>query len=314
MLRDYLSGLVVLVATSSVSAADLAVTLRGDGFIRGDMVTVGDVFDNAGPYASRKLAPAPDVGTTLTLERTDLERIAEAFRMDWLDKTAEASIRLQRDAFAVDHTMIAEALAQSDLTTRIKSDAKFTITSPEKPIVMNGRSVPEMGISDAAFDPMTERFTATLTLSREGQVEKQVALTGIATEMVTVPVLANPMSANSIVSKADIVDTQIPKKTVRAGMILRADDLVGMTLKRTVKADQPLSTADVTPPLMVKRNEIITVIYRNGPIVLSAKARALSNAVRGDTVMLINVNSKKQFEATITGPQQAEVQLNGLNG
>jgi flagella basal body P-ring formation protein FlgA len=314
MLRDYLLGLVVLVATSSVSAADMAVMLRSDGLVRGDNVTVGDVFDNAGAYAERILAPAPEVGKPMVLEHRDLERIVRAFNMEWTNEDRDASITLERDAFVIDHTLITEALAASDLQDRISSDARFTITSPEQGVVLNGRAVPEIHVHDVSFDPTTERFSATLTVGRNGTTLKEIAVSGVATPLVSVPALTHPVPASVLVSKADIIDVLVPRKTLRSGTILRADDLAGMTLKRSVKANTPITTSDVTPPLMVKRNELVTVTYRNGPITLSTKARALGNAVRGDTVMLININSKKEFEAMMTGPLQAEVQLNGLNG
>jgi flagella basal body P-ring formation protein FlgA len=314
MLRDYLAGLLIVLVSSSVSAADLDVTLTGKKWVTSDVVTVGDIFDNTGEYATYALAPAPEVGKKLMLSKNDLQRIVETFRLNWKAPEEDISVALERDAIAVDADALIDALEKSDLTAKISTDAKFVLTEPAGPIVLEGRALPELAVTKTAFDPATERFTATLRISRDGESIKEVALAGIATPMLRVPVLTATIPPNAVISRSDIVEKVLPKRTVRADTVLSAEALVGMAPKRTLQADQPILNSELTPPLMIKRNELVTVIYRNGPILLSTRARALANGTRGDSVTLMNLNSKKPFEAIVTGPQQAEVSAAQFNG
>ncbi len=119
------------------------------------------------------------------------------------------------------------------------------------------------------------------------------------------------MSSNSPITAQDITEISIPKKQLRSDMLTAKNELIGMTPKRSLQGNQTILRKDINPPIMVKRNDIVTIIYKNGPIVLSAKARALGAGANGETVMMMNTISKKSFEAKVTGPQQAEVNLNG---
>src|SRR5690606_4094780 len=247
-LRDYLAGFLVLVVSSSVSAAGPNVTLAGKTLVSSDVVTVGDIFSNAGEYASHALAPAPAVGKKLELNKEDLQRIVDAFRLNWQAPQEDLTVSLERDAVAVNAEAVVEALEKSDLTTKIRSDATFAVTEPTEPIVLDGRGLPELNISKTAFDPATERFTATLLVSREGKLFKEVALAGIATPMLRVPVLTSNITPNAVISRADIVEKILPKRAVKSGTILSIDDLVGMAPKRTLQADQPVHSSELTPP------------------------------------------------------------------
>lgn len=127
---------------------------------------------------------------------------------------------------------------------------------------------------------------------------------------VKIPVLKFSTAANSLIKESDIIEIDFPEKQLRGETIVSKKDLIGMTTRRSIMANQSLALHDVNPPLMVKRNELITVIYKNGPVLLSSKARSMANGAEGDTITLMNITSKKSFTAKITGPQQAEVNVN----
>ncbi len=123
---------------------------------------------------------------------------------------------------------------------------------------------------------------------------------------VMVPAFATPMAPNSIISASDLTEIPVARDALQATTLLKKEDLIGMVTRHTVLAGQALQQADITPPLLVKRNELITVSYKNGVINLSTKARSMDNASNGDVITLMNLTSKKPFQAIVTGPSQAE--------
>ncbi len=285
-------------------------TLTGKTLIDGDVVTVGDLFTNAAGNASHVLAPAPRIGSALVLKANDLQRVANAFKLDWKATGAE-TVALERNATEISVEEIVAALTQSDLKEQISSDAEFKLTNVQAALIVPGQIEPELKIGATTFSSKTDTFTAELALMRGDDVIKTVFLEGLATPMVQVPVLKYTMSSNSPITAQDITEISIPKKQLRSDMLTAKNELIGMTPKRSLQGNQTILRKDINPPIMVKRNDIVTIIYKNGPIVLSAKARALGAGANGETVMMMNTISKKSFEAKVTGPQQAEVNLNG---
>lgn len=313
-MRHFIATIAIIMTTVSVPVSVLASAesaLTGKTLVDGDVVTVGDLFTNAGVHASHVLAPAPKPGDRLALAKPDFERVARAFRLKWTAPAHMPVIAIERNALAVTVDDITEALAKSDLKEKISDDATFAISNVMEPIIVNGKEPVKLAVTHGRFDAASEEFSATLQVKRDDEVVKEVALQGVATPMVSVPALRYPMMSGNVVRSSDVTEVSVPKKQLRADTIMFQTELVGMTLRRSTQASQSLTQADVVPPVMVKRNELVTITYRNGAIQLSTKARALAAGTRGDTVTFINLTSKKPFDAKVTGPQQAEVNLDG---
>lgn len=310
MLRDFLTGLCMMVAATGAFAADNDLT--GKTLIDGSNVTVGDLFTNTGRHSSYILAPAPKVGEKLVLSKADLQRVAQTFALDWKAPADSLNVSLQRNAVAVDADKIASALADSDLKNEASSDATFQVTSLSEPLVFQGLEEPEIKVVDAVLDDTTEKFVATVQIKRNGEVLQELNVKGNTTPMVKVAVLRHTAMPNTVLSQEDLTEISMPKSAVRSNIFYSMNELIGMSAKRTLAANQMISKNDITPPILVKRNELITVVYQNGLVRLSTKARALDNGSQGDMVTLENTTSKKPFQAKITGPQQAEVLIESL--
>lgn len=297
--------------TSLAHANDGYSMLTGKTRVTGDVVTVGDLFTNAGSHASHALAPSPALGEKLVLSKYDLLRVAQAFRLKWSPEENLNTVSIERDGIAVDQDMINEALASSELHKSVSDNSEFQVTNLGGPIVIDGLEPVDLTIEKASFDASNETFHAKLVISRNDEKLKTLNIAGVATPMMNVATLRYPTSANHLISEDDILEIKVPQKKLRAETIVSKNDLLGMTTKRSLLAGQLLSSQDVTPPVLVRRNELVTVVYQNGPVQLSTKARAMSNGVKGDTVTMINTTSKKTFDAVVTGPQTAAVNING---
>jgi flagella basal body P-ring formation protein FlgA len=305
-----LLGLSFLVLTASCFAAEPISKLTGKTLITGDVVTVGDLFTNADGSADHVLAAAPAIGKTLALSASDLQNVVKAFRLNFKERI-DNGIDLERDAFAVDKEKIAALLNDSDLKSRIDTGAEFQISNIQDPIIVPGHQTPELSISDTSYDLQNKKFSAVLNISRDNKVLKQVTVEGEASVMIHVPVLKFSMAYDTVITEDDIGEIVVPQTQLRGDAIFNRDDLVGMTTKRSLNANQVVSQQDVTPPLLVKRNDLVTIVYKKGSIQLSSKARSLANGSRGDNIQFINTTSKKAFEAKVTGPQMAEVNVDG---
>jgi flagella basal body P-ring formation protein FlgA len=72
-----------LFSTANAAAQSTQLTLRSDIAASGALVTLGDVFENAGTAASRPIGPAPRAGASGTLSPRVLENAARAAGLSW---------------------------------------------------------------------------------------------------------------------------------------------------------------------------------------------------------------------------------------
>ncbi|MFZ1470052.1 MAG: flagellar basal body P-ring formation chaperone FlgA [Paracoccaceae bacterium] len=101
------------------------------------------------------------------------------------------------------------------------------------------------------------------------------------------------LPARSIIAAADLtlVEAEIE------GALTRIDPAVGQEVKTTIYAGRPLRQNDLVSPTLVERNQIVSLVYISGTLVIHAEGRALARAAEGDMVRVMNLASK----TTISG-------------
>lgn len=82
---------------------------------------------------------------------------------------------------------------------------------------------------------------------------------------------------------------------------------IGAQARRTLRAGAVIEAADVEPPIVVRRGEVIGVDCLSGGIVLRTQARAMESARAGESVRFQSLGSKREFRARVSGPGHAAV-------
>jgi flagella basal body P-ring formation protein FlgA len=85
------------------------------------------------------------------------------------------------------------------------------------------------------------------------------------------------------------------------------DSVIGMAARRPLRAGAAVQARDLSAPLVVKRDEMISVAFEARGISLTLQGKALKDAAVGDSVQVLNPQSKKVIEAVVSGPGRALV-------
>lgn len=113
------------------------------------------------------------------------------------------------------------------------------------------------------------------------------------------------LEAGEIVQPEDLSWTKVA--AAPAGAPRDADILIGKAAKRPLRSGAAASTRDVTSPLVVKRDDMVEVIFSMEGVNLSLQAKAMGPAAVGDTISLMNLSSKKVIQAVVAAPGKAVV-------
>ncbi len=105
---------------------------------------------------------------------------------------------------------------------------------------------------------------------------------------------------------------------LRAGTVLQQSDIivggdnsealvqsiVGMETKRTIYANKIIAPEDLHRPTAIKRNSIITIEFKKGPLLITTEARALDAGAVGETVRVMNISSKVILSAVVVSSRK----------
>ena len=123
--------------------------------------------------------------------------------------------------------------------------------------------------------------------------------------MTEVLTYSRSLSSGDIIQAEDLTYSQVLVQAVPSDAPRSADDVIGLSVKRPLRTGQAVSSRDLLAPLVIHRDDLVQVTYRDGSIVLSLEAKAMGNAAVGELFTLQNTSSKKSIEAVATGPGKA---------
>jgi flagellar basal body P-ring formation protein FlgA len=108
-----------------------------------------------------------------------------------------------------------------------------------------------------------------------------------------------------VLKEADLTILRRPK--TEGGAIATIADVVGLAARHQLRPGQPLRAADLMKPEIVQRNDTVTLVYQVPGITLTLRGQAQEAGALGDSISVLNVESKRVVQAIVTGPGQVAV-------
>ncbi|NWH08237.1 MAG: flagellar basal body P-ring formation protein FlgA [Alphaproteobacteria bacterium] len=116
---------------------------------------------------------------------------------------------------------------------------------------------------------------------------------------IEIPVLARDVAPGEVLTEADLDYTQIAEAALRPGTLTDPANIEGLSPRRRMRAGQALRARDLRQPILVRKGEVVTLMFRAPGLTLSASGRALSDGGLGETIAITNTQSHRTVEATI---------------
>lgn len=315
MIRTTLAAISALLALAlPAQAADdgiAAPTLRANVTVTADVVRVGDLIDNAGSAALIAVYRSPDLGTTGALPVAQVLSVLRAKQVIGV---------MTGDITEVQVTRLARTLASKDLETAVASalERRFGLGDAANLTVTFDRGIADMRLdasNTGALQPIATRYDA-----RSGRFDiafeinndhnpapTKLRFTGTAIETVEVAVLTRDIDRADLLKSSDVALERRPKAEV-TGEPASRDRTIGMQLRRPMRSGTPIRVADIVKPDFVTRDQSVTVIYQVPGIYLTTRGKAIESGAEGDTVSVLNLQTKRTLTGIVTGRGQVTVQ------
>jgi len=307
-----LSALLVLALPAQAADDGIATpTLRANVTVTSDVVRVGDLIDNAGSAALVPVYRSPDLGTTGALPVAQVLNVLRAKQVIGV---------MTGDIKEVQVTRLARTLANKDLEDAVASaiERRFGLGEAANIAVTFDRGISEMRLdasNTGALQPVATRYDArggrfdvTFEINNDSTAAPtKLRLTGTAIETVEVAVLTRDIDRTDVLKSSDVAQERRPKAEVTGEAALR-ERAVGMQLRRPMRAGTPIRVADIVKPDFVQRDQNVTIIYQVPGLYLTTRGKAIESGAEGDTVSVLNLQSKRTLTGVVTGRGQITVQ------
>lgn len=118
--------------------------------------------------------------------------------------------------------------------------------------------------------------------------------------MVTAFTRNRRFATGEIIRKDDIEWVVLRGEQSNRQGIVEVDRLVGQEVRRGLNAGQQVRASDLRTPLAVAKNAVVTMKLQTPRMQLTSKGKALEDGSVGDTVRIMNTQSKTVIEGVVT--------------
>jgi flagellar basal body P-ring formation protein FlgA len=308
-IRSLLLGTTLSVSLLCGTAFAEGLRLRTEAIVEGDTVQLGQLIEGLERGAEIPVfrAPAPGAHGSIRADRV----IAAAREMgikgaDKIVLSGVNTIRILRPGRVVTRSNMQDAVAHAFSERGARGDVEVTLDDHLQPHTFDLARTEAIRVKSLNHDPATGRFEARIALSSDVTGDSW-AVTGSLVETREIAVAASDLDRGDAVQARDLTLVKRRANTVPSDVITSFEDLVGMVPRRPLRAGEPIRQADLAKPILVEKNQIVTVIYASGGLTLQMRGRVQGNGSKGDTVRVQNLQSKRIVEGIVTGLAQVSI-------
>ncbi|QQG35870.1 MAG: flagellar basal body P-ring formation protein FlgA [Micavibrio aeruginosavorus] len=288
--------------------AALASSLRPVSVISDNVLRVGDIFEGLSEEkANTVLGPAPQPGKEMILNATTLIRIASALDLSWRPETTADQIVIRREATIIGQdivkSLISEKLFEAGLSDRYRLNMPAGIGD----IVLPADMPAQAEVIKFDFNPEKDTFETVIAAPSASNPLREISVNGTIERLVDIPVLKNGLKNGDIIGETDIDYIQVLQKDVQRDYVIDSAKMLGMTPRRMVAAGKPVRDLELENPQIIARGAAITLIYKDGPLTLSARGKSMQNGARGDVIRVVNMASNRSLEGLVTAENEVIV-------
>jgi len=283
-----------------------AATLRTMTTLHAPIVRLSDLFDNAGANADRVLGPGPGAGGRIVVESPQLGAIARQFGVDWRPASSADRAVLDRPGRPLKREDVLDAVKTAVMGAGASADCDIELAGFTPPMVPF-EAAPRPVVSDLDYDTNAGRFNAVLSITGEAMEPLHLRVAGRVDDTVEVPVATTRLLAGSVLRPNDVRMARVHTAMLRGEVAHRAEDAVGMQIKRAIAAGQPLGTSELMRPSMVQKGATVLIMLDSPGIALTAQGQAMETGSIGERIRVLNPTSRAVVEAEVIGPDRVRV-------
>ena len=283
--------------------------LRASVTVTADVVRIGDLIDNAGAVAEVPIFRSPDLGSRGAVAT---DRIVEAIRPHQLidiDTRGLTEVIVTHASRAITAQEIAARISQALSGHFGMGEARNVTVYFDRDIralQVESDATGDLQVLGLTYDPRTTRFDVTFDLPTSATLHRQPArYTGTALETVPAVTVQHPVEHGEVLKESDLAIVRRPK--TESAAITDMSAVVGLAARHPLRPDQPLRMADLMKPEIVARNDTVTIVYQAPGLMLTLSGQAQEAGALGDTIGVLNVESKRIVQGVISAPGRVTV-------
>lgn len=284
---------------AAYSLPDQPVSLKPAALVETPLVHLGDLFDGLGEEGGAPVARAPAPGKRVTLDARWLQSLARSYNLPWRPRSALESIVVERASQVIDRSRVEEVLRQALRDEGVDGDIELLLDTSDPRLHMPTDAEDSLRLVRWSLNRETGRFSAQLAAPAEGAAVAQLSVSGRAVTMTEVPVPARRLAKDEVIAAADLDWIRVRTDRIARNVVTDPDELIGKSARRGLREGQQVRSADLRRPVVIGKNNLVTIRLETDKMVLTVQGRALEDGAQNQVIRVMNTQSNVVVNAQV---------------
>ena len=296
----------------ALDGAENGLTLKENVMVNDDVVRLGDLFEQPISMGDAPVAQAPLPGQTIVLDNRFLKSLIRGYSLDWEPSSKYQRVLVARQAQKIDPEQVKQEVKDAlrdYLGTDKEVELSFDVGDINLVLPTNVQAT--FAVQDIRFDPASQRFAVQLVVPASGPTLINRTVAGSVYETVQLPVLARSVAPGEVIQLADLDWMAIRIDRVAGNAVTDPKQLVGMTARRPLRANQMMRMSDIAMAAAIHRGSMVTLLVQTENMTLTAQGRALEDAAIGQPIRVINTMSNKPLTGVVKDGTTVSIPMTG---
>lgn len=278
--------------------------------VHNDIVTLGDLFLNAGIRENVAVFQSPQIGTKGVISASRVQLAAQRNGLIWSNPGNISRISVERPSRFISLKDIKDLLSptlsnRAGIENTENMDVIFARGS--QGLHLNSKNNAPLVVMSSQINPQTGAFRAVIGTEELSGVVAQATYAGRVLQTANVVVPSKIILTGSTITTGDIKTIKLPMNRVRSNHVRREKFALGKAATRQLQPNIPIFKNDVEVPKIVKKNESVDIRFNIPGLFLRTKGKAMEDGAKGEEITVINEKSKRKIQAVVTGPGAVSV-------
>ncbi len=196
---------------------------------------------------------------------------------------------------------------EEEWSERIKS-VSVAVLDPSDAVPIPAGAV-ELRVLPSASDEGLGRRVFHLVVTLDRKPWKTIQVTADISATVEAVASTRFVKHDELIEAGDLKTVKVRVLQLNHSLVTNRDEVVGKSAARPLQPDTPLRAGFVKPALVIKKGDRVMIEVRRGGLSIQTYGITKSNGQVGQTIMVANADSGREFRAKVVAPNLVHVEF-----
>ncbi len=142
-------------------------------------------------------------------------------------------------------------------------------------------------------DDLTNKFSCQVEIFADGKAFARTNVSGKFYVLGDIYVPAHPIDKGEVIVPDMLKIISVRMNRVKPMFVTEKIKLINKEAKRHLKEGKMISDRDIGPKILIKKNDLITLVYKTDNMQITVRGQARQDGAKGDKIEVENTKSKK---------------------